>query len=291
MKRAFLLLGLVVAVGASLASPAVAADAAPAATERLQALDQQVLAALNRVRVDRGLRPLVISDALQGAAVAHSRAMLEKGFFAHDSPSGVPFVARVRGFYRSAGYNSWAVGENLIYNTEEITADIAIAAWLASPGHRANMLSPAWREVGIGSLYAASAGGPFSGDPTWVVTMDFGARSGTVAKPKAAPKPAVRKAAKSAAETRATKAKNAIVKQKATPSKRDTRTAPKAPAKQAAKAKPVDRVLPRPSRAPEDETDDPADAADESVAVPDEDGDDVVDPTDESADDEFPLEP
>ena len=57
-------------------------------------------------------------------------------------------------------------------------ADEAIQAWLDSPPHRENMLDPTWREVGIGSLHAASAGGTFGGGPTWVITMDFGARTG-----------------------------------------------------------------------------------------------------------------
>ena len=51
---------------------------------------------------------------------------------------------------------------------------------MASPAHRENMLTPEWREVGIGSLRARSAGGIFAGEATWVITMDFGARSGKV---------------------------------------------------------------------------------------------------------------
>ena len=292
MKRSLLILGVFVALGASLASSAMAADAAPAATERLQALDQQVLAALNRTRADHGLRPLVMSDDLQDAAVAHSRAMLKKGFFAHDSPNGVQFVARVRGFYRSSGYDSWTVGENLIYNTDEITADIAIAAWMASPAHRENMLAPDWREVGIGSLHASSAGGLFAGEPTWVITMDFGARSGNVvkhqvAKHKAEPKPAERKTAKFANDHKNGKSDNVVGKHKATPNKPAKPTTAKPAKKTTAKPakkqsptpKPIECVLPRPTHDPGDETDDPVDGADDPAAPPEDDvGDAVADP-------------
>jgi len=268
MKRALLLLGVFVALGASLASPAMAADAAPAATHRLQALDQQVLAALNRTRADHGLRPLVMSNELQGAAVAHSQAMLAQGFFAHDPPNGSPFASRVRGFYRSAGYDSWAVGENLIYSTDELTAGTAIAAWMASPAHRKNMLTPGWREVGIGSLHASSAGGLFAGEPTWVITMDFGARSGNVVNHKVQPKSAGKKATTSA---------------KAKPNKLTRSTTAKPPKKQSSKPKPIDRVLPRPTQDPRDESGDPADTTDDPAAGPeDDDGrDDVAVPADE----------
>ncbi|MEO5632916.1 CAP domain-containing protein [Gaiella sp.] len=288
MKRALLLLGVVAAFGVSFASPAMAADAAPAATERLKDLDQQVLAALNKTRSARGLRPLVISDDLQDAAVAHSRAMLEKGFFAHDSPGGAPFAARVRGFYRSAGYDSWTVGENLIYNTDEITAEIAMAAWMASPGHRKNILTPGWREVGIGSLRAPSAGGPFVGEPTWVITLDFGARSGQSGKQKAAPKPTVRTTSNSSPKGGKERSSGGklVAKSDLAAKRKAAKLAKKL---SVPKAKRIDRVLPHPMRNPENESDDPAAVADENLP-------EIDVPADEPEDDvsgmnDSPLEP
>jgi hypothetical protein len=103
--------------------------------------------------------------------------MLAGGYFAHEAP-GSSFVSRLKRFYRPAGYRSWSAGENLLFNSAPITANDAIQAWLASPHHRENMLDPSWREVGIGSVHAASAGGDFGGEPAWVVTMDFGVREG-----------------------------------------------------------------------------------------------------------------
>jgi len=178
MKRALVLACLLAALGASLADPAVGGGAATTATERLGLLDQGVLAAVNRTRSERGLRPFVLSKELQSAARSHSRSMLEQGFFAHESAGGASFSKRIRAFYRSAGYMSWSVGENLLSSSSDVSAQAAIDAWLASPGHRENMLSPAWREVGIGALRTRSAGGEFGGKPTWVITMDFGVRSG-----------------------------------------------------------------------------------------------------------------
>ncbi len=172
------LCAMLLAVTGAIAGSASAADTAPAATVRLQALDHEILVRLNATRASHRLRPLVVSRQLEAAAVAHSRSMLAGGFFAHESRDGSPFVARVKRYYRSSGYTSWSAGENLLYNSARIDARTAIAAWLDSPGHRANMLAPAWREVGIGSLRASSAGGTFRGAPTWVITMDFGSRAG-----------------------------------------------------------------------------------------------------------------
>lgn len=186
MKRAAILLCLLLALGASLAG---SASAAPASTERLRTLDQQILAALNKTRATHGLRTLAISRDLEQAAVAHSQDMLEEGFFAHDSANGTSFATRVRGFYRPTGYDNWSAGENLLYNTEEMSAEIAVATWLASPSHRKNMLAPEWREVGIASLHASTAGGIYEGAQTWVITMDFGTRSDNLARKTSAAKP------------------------------------------------------------------------------------------------------
>jgi len=179
------MLGLLLALSCTVVGTAPASDATPATTERLQALDGQILTRLNATRAAHGLRPLVVSSGLENAAVAHSRELIQAGVFQHDSPDGTSFVQRLKHFYSPSGYSSWTAGENLLYNTADIDADTAIQAWLDSPPHRENMLNPDWREVGIGSVHASTAGGMFGGAPTWVITMDFGARTGGA---KAAPK-------------------------------------------------------------------------------------------------------
>ena len=228
MGRIVTCLALLLTATAVLAGTA-AAVATPAAAVRLQTLDAEILVRLNATRVSRGLRPLVLSSQLRDAAVAHSRSMLEGGFFAHESRDGSPFTARVKRYYRPTGYASWSAGENLLYNTARIEARAAIQAWLASPPHRANLLDPGWREVGIGSLHARAAGGTFGGRPTWVVTMDFGTRTGarkTAAVEAARAKP--RTATQAPAKALPTKPKAAK---------------PTRPAKRF-----VDRVLPQPAR-------------------------------------------
>ena len=155
MKRAFLLLGLLLALSGAVAGTVHASDATPATTERLQALDGQILTRLNAARAAHGLRPLAVSNELENAAVAHSRELIQAGVFQHDSPDGTSFVQRLKHFYSPSGYASWTAGENILYNTADIDADTAIQAWLDSPPHRENMLDPDWREVGIGSVHAS----------------------------------------------------------------------------------------------------------------------------------------
>jgi uncharacterized protein YkwD len=189
VKRATAVTAVLLALVASLAGQAGATDTAPGAVNRVQSLDRAILIRLNETRGQHGLRALVLCRALRDAAASHSRSMLENGFFAHESVDGSPFSVRIRRFYRPAGYASWSAGENLLYDTGELDAGTAVKAWLASPEHRRNMLDPTWREVGIAAMHASSAGGAFGGEPTWVVTMDFGVRTGgtSVSKPTPAP--------------------------------------------------------------------------------------------------------
>jgi uncharacterized protein YkwD len=178
MKRATLMLALLLALGGTTAAVAGATDATPSSAERVSELDGQILKRLNLTRSTRGLRPLVASNELGAAATAHSRELIQAGVFQHDSPDGTSFARRLKRFYSATGYARWAAGENILYSSTALNADAAIGAWLDSAPHRRNLLDPSWREVGIGTVRADSAGGVFGGDPTWVITMDFGVRTG-----------------------------------------------------------------------------------------------------------------
>jgi uncharacterized protein YkwD len=140
-------------------------------------LDVTVVEELNRVRATRGLRPLRPVRSLAVAARRHSIQMAQRGFFDHNSVDGTPFWRRIERFYGDRGFRSWEVGENLFYQSPTtIVAASVVRSWLASPGHRANMLSRAWRDVGVGSLSLPSAPGVYGGSPVTIVTADFGKR-------------------------------------------------------------------------------------------------------------------
>jgi uncharacterized protein YkwD len=173
---------IAVVLTAVLAAAPTAAPGQSAKVERRATLEAAVVRAMNRVRVEAGLRPLRNSPALRTAARGHSRAMLDIGFFGHESADGTAFSERIRKHYTNRGWRTWSVGEALLASEGATAeADAIVEAWLGSPPHRAIILSPTWRDAGIGALYASAAPNEFGGIETIVVTADFGLREGRIA--------------------------------------------------------------------------------------------------------------
>jgi uncharacterized protein YkwD len=164
-----------VALGAATA-PVSAATHSGATVTASESLEVAVLAELNAVRRAHGLMPLRRSTGLAAAAALHSRAMAQFGFFQHESRDGTSFSQRVQRFYSPSGHRSWSVGENLLWSTR-LTAAHAVKMWMDSPGHRRNILTPHWREVGLSAVRALRAPGVFGGRDVVIVTSDFGVRS------------------------------------------------------------------------------------------------------------------
>ena len=176
-----------VVVGVSsilLASPAAArtdwspaAKRAPAGQRGLTALEAQVLSEVNGARRQRGLRPLRLSTQLSHAAAYHSRDMARRGYFSHTSAGGTEFWRRVQRFYASRGFRHWAVGENLLWSSPDVNSSTALSMWMASPPHRANLLSRRWREVGLAAVHVGAGPGVFGGHEVTIVTANFGSRT------------------------------------------------------------------------------------------------------------------
>jgi uncharacterized protein YkwD len=161
------------ALTAAAAITAFAPQSRAAGTERPAVqLEARIAARVNGVRGWYGLRPLRHSSGLQAAARSHSWDMVRQGFFEHDSANGLPFWRRIARFYRSRGFARWQVGENLLWSSRNVTAVQIVGRWMRSPGHRANLLSGAWRELGVGALRRAHRGHTVT-----IVTLDFGARA------------------------------------------------------------------------------------------------------------------
>jgi uncharacterized protein YkwD len=142
----------------------------------LSADESNLLEQVNNVRRARGLRALRNSRGLSAAAAYHSRQMVQHGFFEHESRGGGAFWKRVERFYGSSGFRAWEVGENLAYGSPELSPAATVRMWMNSPGHRENLLSRRWRDIGLGVLHVGAAGGEFGGSPVTVVTADFGYR-------------------------------------------------------------------------------------------------------------------
>ncbi len=181
--RSPLTLAIAAALGAAVLAGALAsathasatrssrAAAAARGVRQVPTLEERVLVAINELRHQNGLVPLRLNAALAQAARAHSLSMAEHGYFAHSSLSGSPFWRRVARKFTKRG---WSVGENLVWASPNLSARLALAMWLASPEHRANLLAPAWRVIGLGAVHAAAARGVYEGRAATILTADFG---------------------------------------------------------------------------------------------------------------------
>jgi uncharacterized protein YkwD len=138
---------------------AIALAAGPAAASGSSSSTSSLLAAINATRARHGLAPVRIDMRLGRVARAHSTDMLAHGYFAHGS-----FGARMR----ASGAAGPRFGEDLAWGTGVSTSRF-VARWLASPLHRAVLLHPGFRRIGLGIAQGAFAG---HGTAT-VVTADF----------------------------------------------------------------------------------------------------------------------
>jgi uncharacterized protein YkwD len=142
----------------------------------LPRLEARLLAQINDLRRGAGLGPLRASPELAAAAHEQSLSMAEHGFFSHDSFSGAPFWKRVETRYPKSAGGAWRVGENLVWSSPRLSARRTLELWLNSAPHRQNLLTAAWREVGIAAVHASAAPGVFAGQDVTILTADFGVR-------------------------------------------------------------------------------------------------------------------
>ncbi len=110
---------------------------------------------MNARRTAAGLAALEPTTGLTTAARTRSQDMLTNNYFAHTSPTGQTWY----GLLSSAGLGYAAGGENLAKVSGSVAASVtqAIEALMASPTHRANILNPAFRKVGVGAAGQADA--------------------------------------------------------------------------------------------------------------------------------------
>ena len=140
-------------------------------------VESGLLVQINALRRQHGLAPLRLNVKLRAAADAHSASMASRGFFSHSSPDGTIFWKRVARFYPQGSSRYWSVGENLLWSTTGLGASGALKLWMASPGHRKNILTAHWREIGLSAVTVPAAPGVFGGRDVVIITSDFGVRS------------------------------------------------------------------------------------------------------------------
>ncbi|HEX2985753.1 MAG TPA: SafA/ExsA family spore coat assembly protein [Caproiciproducens sp.] len=120
-------------------------DASP-----LASYESEVIRLTNLERTKRGLSALSTNWQLSRVARYKSQDMVNKNYFSHTSPTyGSPFT-----MMQSFGLKFSAAGENIAYGQR--TPQEVVTAWMNSPGHRANILSPAYTQIGVGVAKTAN---------------------------------------------------------------------------------------------------------------------------------------
>jgi hypothetical protein len=128
--------------------------------------------------------PLSMNSTLTTAARAHSQNMLQNNYQGHSGPDG-SLTTRLAGY--TAGANGWSLGENVYAYSKSVWyghvgfevdwgGSAATGGMQSPPGHRQNIHSANFREVGIGVVLGSNGGG--SGVGPQLVTQDFGTVGG-----------------------------------------------------------------------------------------------------------------
>jgi len=145
-----------------LATAAIGAQDAFRLPGEAPSLERRVWEAINRERRREGAAELAWDEALAAEARRHSARMAEAGFFSHCDPVRGDLAPRLD----ADGIPWQACAENIaLLEGDEDPVAPAVKAWLASPGHRKNLLNRVYTHSGVG---VAATGG----DRLWI-TQDF----------------------------------------------------------------------------------------------------------------------
>ncbi|WAM31279.1 SafA/ExsA family spore coat assembly protein [Caldicellulosiruptor naganoensis] len=113
-------------------------------SNNLKALENEVIKLTNQERAKVGLPALKVNWQLCRVARFKSQDMVREKLFLHYSPTyGLPFR-----MMESFGLKFMAAGENIAYGQR--SGQEVVRAWMNSPGHRANILSPSFTGIGVG---------------------------------------------------------------------------------------------------------------------------------------------
>jgi uncharacterized protein YkwD len=123
---------------------AQSARAKPATPPSASRAAQQIIAMTNRERAQRGLKSLSVDGRCVSAISGHVADMAKGGFLSHSGSDGRGPNER----YRKYAPSSLGSGENLAYNTHG-TGESFMRQWMNSSVHRANILNPRYRAIGV----------------------------------------------------------------------------------------------------------------------------------------------
>lgn len=127
-------------------------------------LAEDIIDATNKERIALGLLPLTVDVTLMQSAQHKNNDMIVRQYFEHVSPDG----KSVSDLGTEFGYQYIIMGENLALGAFTDSADL-VTAWMKSPGHRANIVSTKYQDIGV-----AVAQGLYKGKTVWFATQHFG---------------------------------------------------------------------------------------------------------------------
>lgn len=118
--------------------------AIPQVADTVLQYEAEVVRLVNGIRAENGLKALTANWELSRVARYKSEDMARGGYFSHTSPTyGSPFQ-----MIRSFGLSYRSAGENIAYGQR--TPAAVVDAWMNSSGHRANILSASYTQIGVG---------------------------------------------------------------------------------------------------------------------------------------------
>lgn len=114
--------------------------------------EEEVVQLVNQERAKYGLKPLTSNWELARVARYKSQDMLNKNYFDHNSPTyGTPFQ-----MIKNFGITYKTAGENIAAG--QTTPQAVVTAWMNSEGHRKNILSSSYTQIGVGYVKGGSYG-------------------------------------------------------------------------------------------------------------------------------------
>ncbi len=128
-----------------------------------------VIRLTNEERTERRIGVLKENETLKAVAQKKLLDLITKQYFAHESPTG----EHASDIAKAEGYAFLIVGENLAAGTFDSPEEL-VKAWMDSPGHRENILSKKYTEIGVAAALVRFSPSPFNGRKVWVAVQEFG---------------------------------------------------------------------------------------------------------------------
>ena len=151
------------------------------ASVKLNSYEKQIMALVNKQRVNHHLAKLRLNAELERAARFHSKDMGQRQYFEHDTLGVETWSQRLIDYgYTTKGCSSWGVGENIYRGSGLFSAPVVVVlgvkgmaeGWMDSAPHRRVILTKSFRDIGIGAVQSGTGAAS-----QWYFTLDLGHRA------------------------------------------------------------------------------------------------------------------